>query len=131
MTSQGCVNIGRSAALEDEAMVPEELKVLFYKTLEVEHRGMTEDGGDIATSAGDPHESSPVEGEMGPQKVMMVPEDENVTKVRWDGFRKQIGYEGDDVPMETQDDEDFRGPKSSTIRTCGFDHDSYEACRSQ
>ncbi len=75
MTRQGCVNIGRSAALEDEAMVPEDLKVLYYKTLEVEHRGMTEDGGDTATSAGDPHGASPVEGEVGPQKVLMVPED--------------------------------------------------------
>ena len=94
------MNIGRSALLENEALVPVELQVLFYKTLEVEHRGATEDGGDIATSAGDPHESSPVEGEMGSQKVMMAPEDKNVTKVRWDGFKRQIGFDGGEESME-------------------------------
>ena len=63
---------------------------------------MTEDRGAASSSAGDHYGASPVEGEVGPQKVMLVPEDEEVAKVRWDGFRKQIGFEGDDESMESQ-----------------------------
>ena len=85
MPKQGCVNIGRSAYLTDDAMAPDGLKVLFYKTLEVERRGSAEDEGATNTSAGNPHGALPVEGEVRPQKVMMVPEDEKVTKTRWDG----------------------------------------------
>ena len=90
MPKQGCVNIGRSA---DDSMAPDGLKQSFYKTLEVEHRGLVEDEGATNLSAGDPQGALPAEGAARPQKIMMVPEDEKVTKTRWDGFRQQIGLE--------------------------------------
>ena len=88
MPKQCCVNIGRSA---DDSMAPDGLKQFFYKTLEVEHRGLVEDEGATDISAGDPQGALPAEVAVRPQKIMMVPEDKEVTKSRWDGFRKQTG----------------------------------------
>jgi hypothetical protein len=87
-----------------------ELQVLLYQNLEVEHRGATDDGGDVATSAGDHQGASPVEGEMGSLKVKMAPENKAEAIRRWDGFKQQIGYEGDEEPMEKSEDDDYPGP---------------------
>ena len=47
---------------------------------------------------------------MGPQKVMLVSENEEVAKVRWNGFRQQIGFGGDDESMEEQGEDLHREP---------------------
>ena len=46
---------------------------------------------------------------VGPQKIMMVPEDAEVTKSRWDGFRRQTGLKlwlPDERKAIFNDDED-------------------------
>ncbi len=65
LKSQGCANIGRSALLDNESLVPVELQVLLYQNPEAEHPGANDDGGEVTTSAGDHQGASPVEGKMG------------------------------------------------------------------
>ena len=95
MSSRGRVAIGRT---EDDSMVPEELRQLFYSAIEtqvvdetpevVEREGPIKDEDTTGVSAGGPQGASPAEMTVGPQKIMMVPEDAEVTTNRWDGLRK-------------------------------------------
>jgi hypothetical protein len=87
-----CVNIGRTALLKDESILPDEMQLLLYQT-EAAHPGAADEGAEVATSSRDHQGAFRVEGTIGARKVRMAPEPEAEVRKRWNGFKLHTNYE--------------------------------------